>query len=95
MAYLKSQMMYSDYSWKSRYANDDPSVRGVPDSTLLNRSEGYEMLYFINRLAKIWNWGENVPAMQRLETIIRTKVPSNQRSHEHIRIWIEQNYTNI
>lgn len=45
--YEKRDMIYADYKWTA-YANDDPRITGKPDSTLLDRSEGYEVLAFIN-----------------------------------------------
>ena len=48
----KSDLHYNDYLWTT-YANDNPKITGEPDSTLLNRMEGYEILYFINKLSEI------------------------------------------
>lgn len=39
----KSDLHYNDYSWTS-YTGDNPKIKGEPDSTLLNRKEGYEIL---------------------------------------------------
>lgn len=47
----KSDLKYeNEYSWKA-IGDDNPKITGVPDSTLLNREEGYEVLAFINRFA--------------------------------------------
>lgn len=47
----KSDLKYADeYSWKA-IGDDNPKITGVPNSTLLNREEGYEVLAFINRFA--------------------------------------------
>lgn len=51
MALLQKTDLVFEYSWKA-IAPDDPKVTGKPDSTLLNRSEGYEVLAFINRFAE-------------------------------------------
>lgn len=96
MAYKKSDMVYKDYKWTAGADNDNPNITGKPDSTMLNRSEGYEMLYYINRLAYLWGWSkDNIPPMQRLEKIIREMVPSNIRTHGGIRQWIQNNYSSI
>jgi hypothetical protein len=34
-------------------AGDNPKISGVPDSTLFNRNEGYEVLYLINRMTQV------------------------------------------
>lgn len=49
---VKSDLQYEDeYSWTA-IDGDNPKITGIPDSTLLNREEGYEVLAFINRFAK-------------------------------------------
>lgn len=96
MAYLKSNMVYADYKWKAGDDHDNPHIKGKPDSSMLNRSEGYEMLYFINRLAKVWGWTEPMlSSCQALERVIRTKVPSSIRTHAGIKEWIEANYSSL
>lgn len=47
----KGDLVYNDYSWAA-YGKDDPKIAGEPDSTLFNRKEGYEVLYFINKIAE-------------------------------------------
>lgn len=96
MAYTKANMLYDDYTWTTKYTDDDPRVRGEPDSTLLARTEGWEMLYFINTCAKKWEWkAGSTSSMQNLEKIIRTKVPGSIRSQKGIKTWIEANYKEI
>lgn len=93
MPYKKSDMVYTDYKWDTKYTDDDPKVTGEPDSSLLARTEGWEMLYFINKLGEKWSWAtEDIPAKKKLEKTIRTKVPSNIRSQSGIKSWIEDNY---
>lgn len=88
-------MVYQDYVWTTRYNHDDPKVTGDPDSSLLARKEGWEMLYFINKCASKWGWPENISAMQRLERIIREKVPSTMRTQVDVYLWIQANYPEI
>lgn len=86
-------MVYNDYSWSTKYTNDDPKITGEPDSTLLNRTEGWEMLYFINKCGEKWNWsGNSTESYRKLEKAIRTKVPSDIRSQIKIKEWIEANH---
>lgn len=95
MRYSRPQMVYKDYTWSSKDTNDDPKFIHAQDSAMLNRREGYEMLYFINSLAKTWYWSSPVPVerYQNLEKVIREKVPGNIRTHAAIKDWIEKNYS--
>jgi hypothetical protein len=88
----KSDLHYNDYSW-STYSNDDPKITGEPDSTLLNRMEGYEILYFINKFTEIHKLKEKSSAT-KIEKMIRNEVPSNLRSQQNIKKWIEINWKN-
>ena len=94
MAYTKSDMVYNDYKWSAKADHDNPKITGGTDHAELNRTEGYEMLYFINHLATKWNWSETnkLANMKELEKIIRTEVPSSIRSHTKIADWISTNY---
>jgi hypothetical protein len=91
--FTKSHMFYSDYSW-TVLNSDNPKITGVPGSTLLNRREGYETLYFINKFADIYNLVAQVYGA-RLEKIIRNKVPAHLHSQKHIKDWIEANWSTI
>ncbi|MDE2031219.1 MAG: hypothetical protein KGI58_03120 [Patescibacteria group bacterium] len=95
--YTKNQMVFSNYKWVAKVDHDNPKIISGTDHSELNRSEGYEMLYFINSLAKTWNGNANVPlsSLQNLERIIINKVPSNIRTHAGIKNWIELNYPSI
>ena len=93
--YTKDQMVYTDYKWTARADYDNPRIIAGTDRAELNRMEGYEMLYFINSLAKSWEWNGPLHSYQHLEKIIRTEVPSNIRTHGEIKTWIGNNYPNI
>lgn len=94
--YKKSDMVYTDYKWNASADHDNPKIIHGTDSAELNRSEGYEMLYFISSLAKSWNWdGYQLSSYQHVEKIIQTEVPSNIRTHSGIKAWIEKNYSKV
>ena len=86
----KSDLVYDDYSW-TVYGDDDPKVTGEPDSTLLNRKEGYEILYFINKMASIHGF-KKVASGKKIEQMIRDHLPSDIRSQKKIRDWIVKNW---
>ncbi|OFX70100.1 MAG: hypothetical protein A2X12_06340 [Bacteroidetes bacterium GWE2_29_8] len=87
----KSDLDY-DYSWTT-YDNDDPEISGEPDSTLLNREEGYEMLYFINKLAEKWDLKKTQDG-NKIEKMIKEYVPKNIHSQEKIMNWIKKEWNN-
>lgn len=94
--YTKEEMVFMDYQWESRYHNENPEERGVPGYTFLNRWEGYEILYFINRCTYVWNWGkERIHAYQNLERILRDGIPCFVRTHEEVRRFIEKQYPRL
>ncbi|HEY4196253.1 MAG TPA: hypothetical protein VGM63_12005 [Mucilaginibacter sp.] len=96
MPYKQSEMIYSDYKWTARADHDNPKIIGGQDHSELNRTEGYEMLYFINSLAKTWNWTEPfTSSAQKLEKIIRTEVPASIRTHYGIKEWIASKHKTI
>lgn len=90
MGIKKSDLLYKDeYSWTT-YEDDDPKVTGNPDSTLLSRKEGYEVLYFINKYMKE-NKLSTVAEGQKVEKMIH-KAPKDKRSHKHVSEWIVANW---
>lgn len=85
----KEDLQYKDsYSWKT-IPPDDPRVTGVPDSTLLNRNEGYEVLAFINRISP------TVATALKAERLIKQHLPGNVRSHANVLTWITTNWAAI
>ena len=79
---------------KSATSGDDPSSRSEPDSSLLNRHEWYEMLYFCNKFANEHTDGRKSKSeiAQKAERLIHEKLPSNLRSHAHVQDWLERNW---
>ena len=86
----KSDLYYDDYSW-TVLAGDNQKISGNPDDTLLNRREGYEILFFVNTFCKIHKL-ENKESAIKVERMIREEVPGNIHSQEKIRNWIETNW---
>lgn len=92
----KSDMVYTDYKWTAKADFDNPKIIGGNDHSELNRTEGYEMLYYIRSLAKTWNWKDDaIKACQKLEKTIRSIVPDTIRTHIEIKTWIEHNFKNF
>ena len=90
MALLTKHDLQYQYSWTA-LGDDNPKITGVPDSTLLNRQEGYEILAFINGIAADSGWTTKAPGL-KAERLIQQNVPGHLRSHAHIRQWLADNW---
>ena len=88
MPFKESDLLY-EYSWEHT-KEDNPKLTGEPDHSLLNRSEGYEVLYMIKTLMAGWGL-KNVADGQKIEKMIKAH-PSNLRSQAHVKEWIQTNW---
>jgi hypothetical protein len=75
---------------------DDPSKRNAPDSALLNRSEWYEVLYFVNKFANEkanpQTLDARISVAKKAERLIHKHLPGDQRSHAHVTTWLLANW---
>ena len=98
MSFLRSDMLYDNgnyYKWTAKADHDNPYYIKGTDYSELNRTEGYEVLYFINHLgSKFWT-SPNLVDYQKIEKIIRYDVPSNIRTHKKIESWIVENWSKV
>lgn len=85
----KSDLQYT-YSW-SAVSGDNPKVSGEPDSTLLNRNEGYEILYLINKFSKMHNFLLKESCL-KAERMIKKYLPSDIRSQANVKEWLVNNW---
>ncbi|MCC7515071.1 MAG: hypothetical protein IT212_10325 [Bacteroidia bacterium] len=90
MSFTKTNMLYNHYSWTA-LPGDNPKISGVPDSTLFNRNEGYEVLYLINRFMSDNNL-KNVESGQKIERMIRTGLPGDVRGQKNVVEWLIKNW---
>jgi hypothetical protein len=88
----RSQLKYS-YHWKP-IPNSDPRVSGIPDTTLFNKNEGFEVLFLINKFAEKYSL-DNLEYGYKIEDLIRIEVPSKYRSQIHVFGWLEENIKKI
>lgn len=77
------------YTWTT-VSGDNPKLKGEPDSSLLSRKEGYEVLYMIQKLMEKWDL-KNISSGQKIEKMIHA-APSNLHSQEHVKDWISKNW---
>lgn len=92
MAYTKEQMVYHDYYWAMAYTAGDPHITGDLDDTVLRRTAGKEMLYFINECAEDWRWGGHLTkGFRKLEKVVRDIVPKGVQTQREIKQWMGKN----
>jgi hypothetical protein len=88
MPVTRANLFYNDYRWSAREERDDPRVTGNPDSTLLDRNEGYEVLYFVNAVGRRnWTPEANLATCHKIERMVRA-CPGAIRSQQRIEQWI-------
>lgn len=90
MALLQKTDLVYEYSWTA-IPPDDPRATGKPDSTLLNRNEGYEVLAFINNFAKKHSFEKKESGL-KVERMIKEKLPGDIRGHANVTKWLESNW---
>ena len=94
--FKRTDLLYKDYNWEATADYDNAKVIGGKDRERLNRTEGHEMLYFIKSLALTWGWNDQPHSVgQRLEKLIREKVPSEIQTQSKIKAWIMKNCDQI
>jgi len=91
MANLKKSDLKLTYSWTAAAENDNAKITGIPDSTLLDRHEGYEVLPFLNRYLTSKNWTSQ-STLNKLEDALHDKLPSSTRSHANVKKWLDDNF---
>jgi hypothetical protein len=85
MAWIGINDLQFQYSWTA-VPPDDARITGRPDSTLLNRSEGYEVLAFLNRISK------SRDGALKAERMIKQHLPGTTRSHANVLQWLIDNW---
>lgn len=87
-----------DYKWSARADHDDPRITHFPDNVLLNRTEGYEVISFINRFLKNVTRGGGgdwtLADVHKIERGIRIH-PTDIRSQVKVRDWILANWIRL
>ena len=98
MSFTKTEMLYDDgkhYKWQAKADHDNPYYTKGTDYSELNRTEGYEVLYFINHIGtKRWT-NPNKATYQRIERMIRYEVPESIKNHKKVEDWIIDNWSNV
>jgi hypothetical protein len=92
MALLTRNDLQFFYNWTAT-GDDNPALRGEPDSSLFNRHDGYDVLYIINHLADKKCWNHKSSGL-KAERLIRGHLPFYLRSQELVIKWLNDNWDN-
>jgi len=89
MALFTKEDLKHKYNW-SADKGDNPKLKGEPDRSLLDRTEGYEVLYMVQKLMTAWQLKQKESG-NKIEDKIKA-APSNIHSQEKIKEWIYANW---
>ena len=88
MLFTKADLLYN-YNWQYN-KKDNAKPNGGPDSSLLNRNEGYEVLYVIHKLMAAWGLKQRKSG-QKIEKMIMW-YPNDLESLVAVKEWIQNNW---
>lgn len=94
MPLLQSQLKYR-YNWSIKADAENDYYKKGFGYTYLDRTEGYEMLHFINHLVDLFGIRKDeIAGYVKIEMLIKEKRPDNIRTHKQIENWIRDNWKN-
>ncbi len=101
---FKKSDLNPNYKYNDRHdEGDNPKKIGHPDKDLLDRTEAYEMVDFINHILNTWNWDKPkplpqdvaIPTGKKIEMLIKKHLPSDIRSRDKISTWLFSNWNAV
>ncbi|WP_395062052.1 hypothetical protein [Flavobacterium sp.] len=93
IVFTKNDLFYTDYQW-TIYASDSPKLSGKLDATKFNKNEGFEVLYFINKLIHLWDFTKQESCI-KIERILREHLPKSVITQEDTATWVQINWKTI
>ena len=88
--FSRDNMFYLDYLWEYLPAVD-PHVPTPAEKSLFNKTDGNHVLYMVNKLFKLKRL-EGLQSAQKIERIIRSKLPVEIVYHRDVRKWLFENW---
>ena len=85
----RSDLLYT-YRWNAS-PEEDPNFMRYPEHSIFNRSEGYEVLYTINKYLEkhgLVTIGDG----RKAEELIQSKLPSKSFTHIELWRWLKINW---
>jgi len=81
------QDLKQEYIWRTK-EDDVKKITGFPADVILNCTQGYEILYFINRYMEHIGWCTLV-SFNNIELIIKSRLPFGKRTHKDVKEWLD------
>lgn len=93
MNFSKSHLSFSSqYKWhKPKSKSDNLEITGSTDNDLLNRNEGYEMIYFIKQFMRKRKL-KSIDAGKKVESLIHEYLPGDIRERSKVENWLTENW---
>ena len=92
MSFLKSELRYR-YLWLEKADHVNAYYINDQDNTYLNRTEGHEMIYFINHIAVKFGWSNYSTALYlKIEKMIKEHCPRENKTHKSVENWLRKNW---
>jgi hypothetical protein len=83
----KSMLKHSGYRWEA--AEGDNARLVQHDAIMFSRREGYEVVRMIQKMCDHFGYNSEED-VQRVETAIKTALPSNVRSQKNVKAWLTE-----
>lgn len=87
MAIFSSTDLKQEYRWETR-EHLASQIEGFPSDKILNCTQGYEMLHFLNRYMDDIGW-VTVVSFNNIELLIKTQLPFGRRTHKDVKEWLD------
>lgn len=89
--FTRDDLQHTNYLWDSQENHDELNQRGFPSNKPFARTEGREMVSFINALARSNNWNPSDKSLgHRAERLIKQHLPHGVRGTADIRNWLAE-----
>ncbi|MEL1245847.1 hypothetical protein AAEO56_16355 [Flavobacterium sp. DGU11] len=76
-----------EYYWETQ-EDSVKEITGFPPNVILNCTQGYEVLYFLNQYMDHLGWATKV-SFNNIEILIKTRLPYGTRTHMEIKNWLD------
>lgn len=93
MANFTADSLQYRYNWKAD-GGDNPRYTGYLDQIRVDKTEGYEVLYFCNRFLETHNVTETLTNFRRVETLLKSTPASLIILRTELYGFIESNWNN-
>lgn len=87
---FKQSDLIFKYNWRHD-KDDNPLLINFPDSDLLDRNEGYEVLYFIRKIMDKYQLTQ-INSGKVIEILIHEYLPGSIRSQKNVEKFITDNW---